>query len=83
MSKIKSVSTDVWYNGKGNRMIKVENTDFVFDYEYADNKTQLKKCGRTLKIIAKGRNIMQLALGGKEINTLKRILEVAEQEMHS
>ena len=81
MPRIKSINVDTYYAGKGNRVIHVPTSEFEFDYEYADNKTQLKKCGRTLRIRAKGRHTISIALGGREINTLKRILEIAEQEM--
>ena len=83
MSKIKSINVDDYYVGTGNRTIHVPTTDFEFDYEYADNKTQLKKCGRRLIIKAKGRHIISITLGGREINTLKRILTTGDQEMKS
>lgn len=87
MPRIKPYSLDHYYVGKGHRGIHVDHKDFEFRLEY--NRHHPKRYGRSLTIttqddcggIEKPIQKVEILLGGKDINAIKRMIEVAESEM--
>jgi len=83
MPRIKSYSLDHYYVGRGHRGISVQHKDLDMVFEY---NIHPRKFGKTLTITTLDSDnspigSVVIKLNGKNLNAIKRMIEVAEKEM--